>query len=56
MASMTSLKPMANAEKVGVSNPTAAIGMAIMLYANAQNKFCLIVKYVCFPNHMAYGK
>ena len=31
-------------EKAGVKNPAAAIGMAITLYANAQKRFCWMVR------------
>ena len=40
----TSLSPIANAAKVGVSNPIAAIGIATTLYTNAQKRFCLMVR------------
>ena len=43
IASTTSLSPITNAPKVGVRKPNAATGMATILYANAQKRFCLIV-------------
>ena len=37
-------KAMVNAAKIGLKYPIEAKGIAIILYAKAQNKFCLIVR------------
>ena len=45
LTTLTELKAIAPAIQ-GASNPIAAIGMPAMLYPNAQNKFCLILRIV----------
>ena len=45
LTTLTELKAIA-ALLSKVSNPIAAIGMPAMLYPNAQNKFCLILRIV----------
>jgi hypothetical protein len=40
---ITSEKAIDKEANIGLRNPKAAKGIATMLYANAQNKFCLIV-------------
>ena len=45
LTTLTELKAIAHTIQ-GASNPIAAIGMPAMLYPNAQNKFCLILRIV----------
>ena len=44
LTTLTELKAIAHYPRA--SNPIAAIGMPAMLYPNAQNKFCLILRIV----------
>ena len=46
LTTLTELKAIAHQSIQGASNPIAAIGMPAMLYPNAQNKFCLILRIV----------
>ena len=45
LTTLTELKAIATSYP-RASNPIAAIGMPAMLYPNAQNKFCLILRIV----------
>jgi hypothetical protein len=44
IANTTSLSPISKAPKVGLRKPSAATGIAMILYKKAHAKFCLIVK------------
>ena len=51
----TSENAIKSAADIGSINPKHAIGIAIILYEKAQNKFCFIVNSVCFPILSAFG-
>jgi len=51
----TELKAMAAPAIIGLSRPKAAKGMPIILYINAQKRFCLIFLIVLLDSFMAVG-
>ena len=52
----TELSAMAAPAIPGFRNPDAAIGIPAILYANDQNRFCLIFRIVFCDNRIAVGK